>query len=115
MPNYLIMTLGPGSSPDPNIYYRTKNHRAVESICNQLRGYLLELCFCFGIWSTDGDVCIASLLFGTAAEVIVAAVDGTGPAFALHIVVAVLGFNFVTAEVAAYCVFDNHVDAPFKM
>ena len=31
MLNYLIMSMGPGSSPDPNIYYRTIKSTAEES------------------------------------------------------------------------------------
>lgn len=64
--------------------------------------------FAFGIRHTDGHVCIAVFLFETAAEVVVAAVDGASAAFALNIIVTVLGFNFITTDIATDGVFNNH-------
>ena len=59
-------------------------------------------------WYTDGNVSITSFLLKATAEVIVPSVDSAGAAFAFHIIVAVFGFNFVTADVAANSILDNH-------
>jgi hypothetical protein len=61
------------------------------------------------------NVRITILLFEAAAQILVTAIDGTGSAFALYEIVAVLGFNFVATEIAAYGVFDNHMVTSFKM
>ncbi len=55
-----------------------------------------------------GYVGIAALVLKTPSQVVVAAVDGTSTALAPHKIMAVLRFNFVTADIAADCVLDNH-------
>ena len=57
----------------------------------------------------DRDVGITAFFLKAAAEVIVAAIYRTGPAFACYEVMPVRGFDFFTADVAADCVFDNHL------
>ena len=48
MLNYLIMTLGPGSPPDPNIYYRTLN---VEIVGRAV--FLFPFCFPLCVYRLD--------------------------------------------------------------
>ena len=48
-----------------------------------------------------GYVGKTALIFGTPSQVVVAAVDGTSTTLALHIIVAMFGFDFVTADIAA--------------
>ena len=55
----------------------------------------------------DGNICEASFLLKTPTQVIVATVDRTGAAFALHEIVPVLGLNFNTADIAANSIADN--------
>ena len=74
---------------------------------------VLWLFLFFGIWYAYGNICIAPFFLETAAEVIVAAVNGAGTAFALHIVVAVLGFDFIAADVAADGILNNHFISSF--
>ena len=62
----------------------------------------------FGVGIADRDVGVASFFLEAAAKIIVAAVYRTGTAFAGHKVMSVRGFDFITADVAADCVFDNH-------
>ena len=68
----------------------------------------LGLFVVFGVWYADGDVGITSFFLETTAEVIVAAVYGAGAAFTGHEVVAVRGFDFIAADVAADSILDNH-------
>ena len=68
----------------------------------------LGLFVVFGVWYADGDVGIASFLLKATAEVIVPSVDGAGTTFAFHIIVAVFGFDFVAAYIAADSILDNH-------
>ena len=60
-----------------------------------------------------GDFGITSLIFGTPAQVVVAAVDSASSTLALHIIVAMFGFDFITADIAANSVFDNQHEASF--
>lgn len=71
--------------------------------------HVLGLFFFFRVRFTDGDIGITSLFFETAAEVIVAAIYRTGPAFACHKVMTVCGFDFVATGIAADCISDNHL------
>ena len=68
----------------------------------------LVLLIKFRGWYTDGDVGVTSFFPKAAAEVIVPSVDSAGAAFAFHIIVAVFGFDFVTADIAADSILDNH-------
>jgi hypothetical protein len=70
--------------------------------------FLYQLFFFFlRIGFADRYVCIAPFFLEAAAEVVVAAVYGAGSAFACHKIVAVFGFDFITADIAANGVFDN--------
>ena len=73
-------------------------------------GLFLFLWFGFA----DGYIGIAALLFEAAAQIIAAAVDSAGTAFAFHIIVAVFGFDFITADVAANRFLDNHCLSSLK-
>ena len=74
----------------------------------RLQGLVILFC--------DGDVREAALFPKTAPEVIVTAVDGTGAASAPDKVMAVGGFDFIAAQIAADGVFDDlHGKAPFSM
>ena len=63
---------------------------------------------------TDGDIGVTPFFFEAAAEVIMATVYGAGAAFAGHEVMAVCGFDFVAADIAADRVFDNHCLSSLK-
>ena len=82
----------------------------VESNCDQLCGCFMCILFwnVFWVWFTDGNISIAPFLPEAAAEVVVAAVHGAGAAFTGYEVVAVFGFDFVTADIAADRVADDH-------
>ena len=60
-----------------------------------------------------GDFGITSLIFGTPAQVVVAAVDSTCTTLALYIIVAVFGFDLITTDIAANSVFDNQYESSF--
>ena len=66
------------------------------------------LFFVFRSWCTDGNVCITPFRFEAAAEVIMAAVYCAGATFTLHIVMPVCRLDFITTDVAADSVLDNH-------
>ena len=53
------------------------------------------------------------LIFSAPSQVIVASVDGASTTLALHIIVAMLGFDFITADIAANGVFDNQYESSF--
>ena len=72
------------------------------------------LFFVFRSWCTDGNVCITPFFFEAAAEVIVAAVYGAGSSFTLYIVMSVYRLDFITADIAADSVFDNHCLSSLK-
>jgi hypothetical protein len=44
----------------------------------------------------------------------VSTIHGAGSAFALYEIVTVLGFNLIPAEIAADCIFDNHLASSFQ-
>ena len=60
-----------------------------------------------------GYVGIATLVFSTSSQVVVAAVHSTSSAFTLDEVVAVFGFNFITADIRANSIFYNHHESSF--
>ena len=72
------------------------------------------LFFFFRVGFADGDVGVAAFFFEAAAEVIMATVYGAGAAFAGHKVMPVRGFDFVTADIAADCVLDDHCLSSLK-
>ena len=55
-----------------------------------------------------GYVSTTTLIFSAPSQVVVAAVDSASSTLALYIIVAMFGFNFVTADIASNGVFDNH-------
>ena len=61
----------------------------------------------------DGDIGVAAFFLEATAEIIVATVYGAGAAFAGHEVVAVRGFDFIAADVAADGVLDDHFISSF--
>ena len=60
-----------------------------------------------------GNICIAPIFLETTAKVIMAAVYRTGTAFAGYEIMAMFGFDFITADIAANSVFDNHGESSF--
>ena len=66
-----------------------------------------------GIWYAYGNICIAPIFLETTAEVIVAAVYRTGSAFTGYEIMAMFGFDFITADIAANSIFDNHYESSF--
>ena len=76
--------------------------------------FSLGLFLFIGVGFADGDIGVTPFFLETAAEVIVAAVYGAGSAFAGHEVMPVCRFNFITADIAANCVFDNHCLSSLK-
>ena len=60
-----------------------------------------------------GYVGKTALIFGTPSQVVVAAVDGTSTTLALHIIVAMFGFDFITTDIAANGIFDNQYESSF--
>ena len=60
-----------------------------------------------------GYVGKTALIFGTPSQVVVAAVDGTSTTLALHKIVAMFGFDFVTADIAANGIFDDQYESSF--
>ena len=65
------------------------------------------------IWCADGDVGIAAFFFEASSKIIVSAVYGAGTAGAFHEIMPIFGFDFVTADIAADSVFDNHLYSSF--
>ena len=74
---------------------------------------VLWLFLFLGIWYAYGNICIAPIFLETTAEVIVAAVYRTGTAFTGYEIMAMFGFNFITTNIAANSVFDNHCESSF--
>ena len=60
-----------------------------------------------------GYVSKTTLIFSTPTQIIVSSVNGTGATFALHIIVAVFGFDLVTADITANGIFDNQYESSF--
>lgn len=81
---------------DENIPVGSKGKFNVQSL---LLGPLAMIC--------DGNIGEASFLLKTPTQVVMATVDRTGPTFALHEIVPVLGLNFITADIAANSITDN--------
>ena len=76
--------------------------------------FLYQLFFFFlRIGFADRYVCIAPFLLEAAAEVVVASVHGAGTAFTGYEIMAVRGFDFITADIASNGVFDNQHESSF--
>ena len=60
-----------------------------------------------------GYVGETALVFSTPTQIIVASVDSASTTLALHIIVAMFGFDFITADIAANGVFDNQYESSF--
>ena len=54
-----------------------------------------------------------ALVFSTPSQVIMSTVDSASSTLALYIIVAMFGFNFITADVAANGIFDNQYESSF--
>ena len=74
---------------------------------------VLWLFLFFGIWYAYGNICIAPFFLGTTAKVIMAAVYRAGTAFTGYEIMAMFGFDFVTADIATNGVFDNQYESSF--
>ena len=60
-----------------------------------------------------GYVGETALVFSTPTQIIVAAVYGAGTAFTGYEIMAMFGFDFITADIAANGVFDNQYESSF--
>lgn len=60
-----------------------------------------------------GYVGKTALIFSAPSQVIMASVNSTGTTLALHIIVAMFGFDFITADIAADGVLDDHSISSF--
>ena len=60
-----------------------------------------------------GYVGETDLIFSAPLQVVVAAVNSTGTAFTGYEIMAVFGFDFITADIAANGVFDNQYESSF--
>ena len=60
-----------------------------------------------------GYVGETALVFSTPTQIIVASIDSASTTLALHIIVAMFGFDFITADIASNGVFDNHYESSF--
>ena len=60
-----------------------------------------------------GYVSNTVLILSAPSQVVVAAVDGTSTTLALYIIMAMFGFDFITADIAANGVFDNQYESSF--
>ena len=74
---------------------------------------VLWLFLFFGIWYAYGNICIAPFFLETTTKIIMAAVHGAGTAFTGYEIMAVRGFDFITADIASNGVFDNHYESSF--
>ena len=54
-----------------------------------------------------GYVGETALIFSAPSQVVVTTVDSTSTTLALHIIMAMFGLDFITADIAADGVFDN--------
>ena len=66
-----------------------------------------------GIWYAYGNICIAPFFLGTAAKVVMASVDSASTTPALHIIVAIFGFDFIAADITENGIFDNQYEFSF--
>ena len=53
-----------------------------------------------------GYVSKTTLIFSAPSQVVVASVDGTSTTLVLHVIVAMFGFDFITADIAPNGIFD---------
>ena len=60
-----------------------------------------------------GYVGETALIFSAPSQVVVTAVDSASSTLALHIIVAMFGFDFITADIAANGVFGNQYESSF--
>ena len=60
-----------------------------------------------------GYVGKTALIFSTPPQVVVTTVDSASTTPALHIIVTMLGFDFIAADIAANGVFDNQYKSSF--
>lgn len=60
-----------------------------------------------------GYVGKTALVFDASSQVVVTAVNSTGTTLALNIIMAMLGFDFITADIAANSIFDNQYKSSF--
>ena len=74
---------------------------------------VLWLFLFLGISYAYGNICIAPFFLETTAKVIMAAVYRTGTAFTGYEIMAVFGFDFITADIAANSIFDNQYESSF--
>ena len=91
--------------------YTVKNSEP--QLCDKAVAHFFGLVHFCRVGLADRNICVAALLLETAAQIIVAAVDSACTAFAFHIVVAVFGFDFITAKGTSNGVFDNQYESSF--
>ena len=60
-----------------------------------------------------GYVSKTTLIFSAPSQIIVASIDSASTTLALHIIVAMFGFDFITADIAANGVFGNQYESSF--
>ena len=60
-----------------------------------------------------GYVGETALVFSAPSQVVVTAVDGASTTLALHIIVAMFGFDFITTDIAANGIFDDQYESSF--
>ena len=60
-----------------------------------------------------GYVGETALIFSAPSQVVVTTVDSTSTTLALHIIMAMFGLDFITADIAADGVFDNQYESSF--
>ena len=60
-----------------------------------------------------GYVGKTALIFSTPTQIIVASIDSASTTLALHIIVAMFGFDFITADIAANGIFDDQYESSF--
>ena len=81
--------------------------------CTAINKERIILPLCLFLLLDYGYVGKTALIFSAPSQVIVASVDGASSTLALHIIMAVFRFDFVTADIAANSVFDNQHEASF--
>ena len=60
-----------------------------------------------------GYVGETALIFSAPSQVVVTTVDSASSTLALYIIVAMFGFDFIAADIAANGVFDNQYESSF--
>ena len=82
--------------------------------CTAINKERIILPLCLFLLLDYGYVGKTALIFSAPSQqVIVASVDGASTTLALHIIVAMFGFDFITADIAANGVFDNQYESSF--